>query len=62
MAADHQGDGEEPGRGLTSAWYTVTATSALEEVGKVKGSGSFSIWKMFMHKGSKEHLGSATRP
>ena len=58
MLADHQGGGEEPGRRLASL---ATSLPALEQVGRVMRSGSFSIWKMLIHKGPREQLASGTR-
>lgn len=61
MAANHQWGREEPGRRLHKPGKLWLPTPALGEVGKVKRSGGFSIWKMFIHKGSKEHLASVPR-
>ena len=42
-------------------WVNCDCHPALEEVRKVKRSGRFSIWKMLIHKESKEHLASVAR-
>lgn len=52
--------GEE--KNLAGDWHPLaTSLPALEQVGRVMRSGSFSIWKMLIHKGPREQLASGAR-